>query len=76
MSWPDCAGTRAVPDDLSAGYLPCPAYVVDAGLTFVVLGGRRVTHPARACPDVRTTARRTTAQPTPDPTSGVGLRHA
>ena len=37
MSCPDCAGTRAVPDDLSGGYAPCPACVVDARLTFVVL---------------------------------------
>ena len=37
MSCQDCAGTRAVPDDLSGGYAPCPACVVDAGLTFVVM---------------------------------------
>ena len=37
MSCPDCADTRAVPDDLSGGYAPCPACVVDAGPTFVVL---------------------------------------
>ena len=32
---PECDGTRAIPDDLSPGYLPCPACVIDAGPTFV-----------------------------------------
>ena len=37
MSCPDCHDTRAVPDDLTGGYAPCPSCVVDAGATFVVL---------------------------------------
>ena len=37
MSCLDCAGTRAVPDDPSGGYAPCPACVIDAGDSFVVL---------------------------------------
>ena len=35
MTCPDCAGTRAVPDDLTADYAPCPSCVIEASLTFV-----------------------------------------
>ena len=37
MTCPDCGGTRAVPDDVSGGYAPCPSCVIDAGSTFVAL---------------------------------------
>lgn len=37
MTCPDCGGTRAVPDDFSSGYAPCPSCVIEASATFVVL---------------------------------------
>jgi len=37
MSCPDCAGTRAIPDDLTGGYQPCQSCVIQAGTTFVAL---------------------------------------
>jgi len=37
MSCPDCAGTRAIPDDLTGGYQPCPTCVIETSTTFVVL---------------------------------------
>ncbi len=37
MSCPDCAGTRAIPDDLTRGYQPCPTCVIETSTTFVVL---------------------------------------
>jgi hypothetical protein len=30
MTCPDCAGTRAIPDDFSGGYAPCPSCVTEA----------------------------------------------
>jgi len=33
----DCHGTRAVPDDLTSGYAPCPGHVIAARETFVCL---------------------------------------
>ena len=37
MTCPDCSGTRAVPDDVTGGYAPSPACVIDAGPIFVAL---------------------------------------
>jgi hypothetical protein len=37
MTCPDCHGTRAVPDDVTGGYAPCPSCVIDAGTTFVAI---------------------------------------
>ncbi len=34
MTCLDCAGTRAVPDDRSGGYAPCPSCVIEATTTF------------------------------------------
>jgi len=31
-----CHGTRAVPDEVTGGYAPCPSCVTDAGTTYVV----------------------------------------
>jgi hypothetical protein len=36
MTCTDCDGSRAVPDDLSSGYLPCPSCVNKAQQTWVV----------------------------------------
>ncbi len=35
MTCLDCHGARAVPDDPTGGYGPCPCCVIDAGETFV-----------------------------------------
>ena len=35
MTCHDCAGARAVPDDVGGGYAPCPSCVVEATETFV-----------------------------------------
>jgi len=35
VSCPGCAGTRAIPDDLTGGYLACPTCVIET--SFVVL---------------------------------------
>jgi len=37
MSCLDCAGTRAVPDDLTGSYQPCQSCVIQAGTTVVAL---------------------------------------
>jgi len=36
MTCHDCAGARTVPDDVTGGYAPCPCFVIDAGMTFIV----------------------------------------
>jgi len=35
MTCSDCYGTRAVLDDVTGRYAPCPSCVVDAGTTYV-----------------------------------------
>ncbi len=37
MTCPDCGGTRAVPDDFTGSYAPCPSCVIEATSTFVAL---------------------------------------
>ncbi len=62
MTCPDCDGTRAVPDDLSGGYAPCPSCVIDATTTFVVF---------EDLPDDEESHTRT--EPKPDPALGSGF---
>jgi len=37
VSCPDCAGTRAIPYDLTGSYQPCQSCVIQAGTTFDAL---------------------------------------